>query len=89
MANTTHAKTSLRIAADYMKTKPLPVKGNPSSIEEETNSDEATNRDGGGLGNHDGQDSSNPHFPSMKGQPNSQLGFLFRVPIEEDPPSKP
>ena len=72
-----------------MKTKPLPVKGNPSSIEEETNSDEATNKDGGRLGNHDGQDSSNPPIFTTKIQPNSQLGFIFGTPIEEEPPSKP
>ena len=82
-------KATSNIAAKYRKTKPLSVKQTPSSSEEDTNCEEDNNSEAKSPEKDGGQASVKPPAPPAAGQLNSQLGFGFGVPIEEELPSKP
>ena len=89
MPITMHGKAAINVAAEYRKTEPLPVKWSPSNSEEDISNEEETSSDVKSPKKYDGHAFVNPLYSSATGLPNSQLGFSFGVPIEEDPPSKP
>ena len=89
MPSKMHGKYVISIATEYRKIESLSVKRSPSSNEEESSSEEDTNNDVKSLEKDDGQPPMNPHAPPTTGRRKYQLGFGFRVPIEEEPPSNP